>query len=726
MRDDTAERNRCWWGYHTPVVIGFEQTTRAALRLSSLILWANYLLTERWAHVAGSIHGPKEPWFLAALVALTAAVWWPRRTGASAPGSAISPSIGVWLFAAALGATVFAVLTWFPPSVWNQAPFLDDWPPRFQSTREFIARAWQGTFAGWQWNFLGGYHTSSDVTQSLGALGWLPMILLGDAVGFHALHLMLFLAIPALLWADLRLADHAGSRDDEARALMWIGAGLGAWCALNYSYFLIRSGDTNSLAGVVTTLSALLGAHAARRGHRWGPAWLVSSLVLVIWSHAGSFVYALLYLAADAALARDWRSAIRAGIAAATALIAALPMNWESWRYPELFSFNNVYYLAPTSINWGALAQKVAYNIELLWLPGRWFNDYGGMALVFLPVAVATAWAGRGRTRVYAVWWLLTVALMRLNDPHFGYAFLRPIHMLVVFAAPVLAAAVARAWSRPVAWALLATVVLYVQVWWMPVPHVRSIRDFNAELTDRVATANGALVLVEMNPHRDTNADPDGETVPSRFGTHFESMLADTTGRRLYSGQWDGWQWNPWKGEMLGGGTLMGRSVTGFSHDEFRREMDRWGVVDLFVWSDVSRDYLKGMPDMDTVWSSGDWTQFKRRNSDGREVVTSTGRGMLRDRRTTGAIVALDGVTAGTPVVVRTHFHPAWQARTSDDGGAVPVAVRDEDGQLAFAAPCTGACDVELVYPRRPWLTILAALAWISGAWFAAAIPSRP
>jgi len=42
MLDDTAERNPCWWRYHTRVAIGSEQATRAALRLSSLILWANY------------------------------------------------------------------------------------------------------------------------------------------------------------------------------------------------------------------------------------------------------------------------------------------------------------------------------------------------------------------------------------------------------------------------------------------------------------------------------------------------------------------------------------------------------------------------------------------------------------------------------------------------------------------------------------------------------------
>jgi hypothetical protein len=311
--------------------------------------------------------------------------------------------------------------------------------------------------------------------------------------------------------------------------------------------------------------------------------------------------------------------------------------------------------------------------------------------------------------RFYAGAWLLTVALMRLNDPHFGYAFLRPIHMFVVVAAPVLAAAIVRAWSRPVAWSLFATVVLFVQIWWQPVPHVRSIRDFDAALTDRVAAAAGALVLVEMNPHRNTNADPGGTTVPSKFGSHFESLLADATGRRLYAGMWDGWQWNPWKGEMLGGGTLLGRGLAAIPQADFVKELDRWGVVDLFVWSDVSRAYIRNVPGFDETWASDAWTQFTRRNADGREVVTTSGSAALRDRSIRGAIVSLSNVEVGSPVTVRTHYHPAWES---------DVPVVDRGGQLSFDAPCS-TCDVELRYPRRAWLILLALAAWLGGAWLA-------
>jgi hypothetical protein len=666
-----------------------------------VIWWFNYLMTERWAHVPGAIHGPKEPWFVAALLALTVLVWWPGRDRAPAVST-----LG-WLEGqgvAALGSALLsaAFLVWFPWQTWFQIPFLDDWVPRYQSTREFINWLDQGWISGWQWNFLGGYHITSDVTQSLGLLGYLPMRLLGPELGFHLLHALLFASLPWLLGVDLKLAG-------VDRPTRLVAVGTGAVLVANYSYFLIRSGDTNSLAGVVLTLVALVGAHAARRGRVWGGPLLVTGLSTLMYAHTGSFVYAVLYLCLDAVLARDRASAYRALTAAVVAQIVALPLTWESWRHADYFHFNNVYLNPPATIDWAALARKIYYNVELLWLPGRWFNDYGGLALVLLPVTVALVVVDRSRVRLYAAGAVMTVALMRLNDPHFGYAFLRPIHMFVVFLAPVVAVVAVRyVTSRRAAWSLLAVVFLFVQIWWQPVPHISSIRDFNAALVDRVAAADGALVLVENNPHRNTTTAPGGMTVPSQFGNHFESLLAAETGRRLYAGYWDGWQWNPWRGQMLGGATWMGQEIGDVPVDTFVAELDRWGVIELFVWSDASARYLAAAG-FDELWTDGVWRHFTRPTGDGREVVVGTGAGRLSGRFVGGATVSLTGVSRGEQVTIRTNFYPAWFARTSDG----PVVLRDHDGQLTFDAPCDGACDVQLYYPRRVALRYAAVLTWL-------------
>lgn len=671
-----------------------------ALLCSLAVLWLNVLTTARWAGIEGALNGARRPFFLGALIAATLAVVAHvagRRTIAPVPFPAGAARLLAAGGIAVLGA---AFLTWFPPGTWGRIPFLDDWPIRYQSAVDMMRLLDRGSFTGWEWRFLGGYHSSSDATQGLGTLAYLPMKIFGTQLGFHLLHVGLFAAIPLLVWRDLSLDP------DDDRSVVTLAVATACLMAAGYSYFLIRSGDTNSLGGVVTALAALTGAHAARLRRAWGNWLLVGSLSLTAYAHPGFFGYTCLYLLLDAIVARDARSLVRAVAAGATGLVASLPLTWEIWRYPAFFQFNNVVYRQPDGIDWAEVARAVYYNVELLLLPWRWFNDYIGITYVFLPVTLALAWMDRGRTRFYAVAVVFTVALMRLHNVHAGYVFLRPMHMLAVLMAPVIAVLIVRhAGSTTIRWSLVALVPLYLQIWWQPVPHVTSVRDFNAALVDRIAAAPGALVLLENNPHRNMNAEPGGETERSLFGTHFEVMVAEETGRRLYSaGYSDGWQWNPWKGQVVAGGTFMGRGLPSVPHEELVAELRRWGVSDLFVWSPTTTGYLEGDARFSLVWRAQPWTQFRLNDADVRDVVVQSGTGHLEGLHSFGGDVALRDVRRGAPVVVRTNFHPAWTATSS--GRAVEL--RDTGGQVSFASPCDGDCRVTLAYPVHRGLMPLA------------------
>jgi hypothetical protein len=672
-----------------------------ALITSLAIGWVNFLTTTRWAHIEGSINGPKQPYFLVALVFTSALALWALRTAKTDAGpSARSTRLAALAGTGALAAAFFA---WFPPGTWRQVPFLDDWPIRFHSALDMMRLIDDGSFVGWEWRFLGGYHSSSDATQGLGTVTYLPMKIFGPLLGFHIAHALLFAAVPCLVWIDLTLDP---ARD---RRVTHLAVGFSALLATGYGYFLIRSGDTNSLGGVVMAMTALVGGHAARIGRRWGSWVLVVGLALTIYAHPGFFAYACLYLVLDAALQRDARSLGRAVVAGTAALIASLPLTYETFRYPDLFSFNNVVY-APPPVDWIEIARSFYYNVELTFLPHRWFNDYSGLAMVIAPLTIALAIKDRSRARFYAAAALVAIVLKWFLNVHTGYVFLRPVHMMPLWLSPVLAVVVVRHLSTP--WlrgAFVATIALYVQIWAQPIPHVRDVRAFDGELTDRVAASPGALVLVENNPHRNMNADPGGTTERSRFGTHFEPMLADTTGRRLFSGGYsDGWQWNPWKGRVVAGGTFMGRSITATSHDDFIAELRRWGVVYLYTWSETTNAYLWNENRLAIVWRDDTWTGYRLLDADAREVNTNSGRGTLLDRTPFGAIVTLAGVRAGESVTVRTNFHPAWTA----DAHGTPISLGpNADGQLTFSSPCDGDCVVTLRYPRRRWLLPIAGLA---------------
>jgi hypothetical protein len=339
---------------------------------------------------------------------------------------------------------------------------------------------------------------------------------------------------------------------------------------------------------------------------------------------------------------------------------------------------------------------------------------------VWLPALVVTAVMARGsRAGFYAASAVLAQVLLRFNTSEAGAIFDRVQHMLPVLAAPALAGFVMRfSGARRTAIALAAVIALYVATSFAPVRHVPAIRDFDPPLIDRLAAADG-MVVVEISPHRDMDPDPVRRTPRTPFDVHFEGVLPTLRGQRFYSQMIDGWVWNVWRGQVVAAGTFRGKPIAETPADDFIAEMRHWGVRHLFVWTDDTRGYLARSGRFAERWRGGPWSQFELIDADTRTVAMEQGSGELRNLDFLGGEVALAGARAGEPVVIRANYYPAWRA--SVDGRDVPLY--DSGGQLAFRAPADGAFIVRLEYPRYRFLNVSAAFALVLGALALARLP---
>jgi hypothetical protein len=367
-----------------------------------VLAWINFLTTSRWAAQAGALHGWRKPWYGLALAAATLLVvvarheiGRPARIGRAAALTFLAAG------AALLLASLFHRL---PLSVWSEIPFKDDWTELFQMTVNGVALLRRGAVVGWNWWFLGGYPTSTDIAQNFGLLAFLPMTILGNTLGYHVLHAVLFVAVPVFVWWDL------GGEEPETRIL---ATAFACFFGAGYLYTLTSSGDTNSMVGVFCAGLALAGSHAARRGRRWGGPLMMAALTVALGSHAAFAVYAGLYLLLESLYFRDRAAFVRLALATGFAAIAALPVHWELLRYPEFVSFNNTVYQHGEPIRWGRFARNAFYNLEILALPQRWFNDYRSLANVWLLPMLLVAVTGRAtRIGFYAACAVLTQALL--------------------------------------------------------------------------------------------------------------------------------------------------------------------------------------------------------------------------------------------------------------------------------------------------------------------------
>ncbi len=378
---------------------------RASLAAALAVAWLNFLFTAKWAAIDGSLRGGKAFWYATALAAASLlTLLAPRRVGQPArPGRAV----GVAMLVAGFAVLALVVFSRLPLSQWREIPFWDDWTPLFQEAVDGVHLLERGVMAGWNWAFLGGYPTSTDIAQNFALLTFVPMKLFGDRIGFHLIETIWFFSIPVFVWWDLHHED---------RELAMVAAGLAAIFTAGFSGSLMASGDTNSLAGVFSAGLALIGSRAARLGRRWGGPVLLLGLTFGLYSHLAFFVYAEIFLALEAMYFRDQAAAWRLAAATGLALLASLPFHWESIRYGSYVSFNNTVYDPHAPVDWNLMLRTVYYNVEILLFPHRWFNDYRSLCNVWLLPMVVVAWnAGRTRVGFYASAAVLTQALLRIN-----------------------------------------------------------------------------------------------------------------------------------------------------------------------------------------------------------------------------------------------------------------------------------------------------------------------
>ena len=95
--------------------------------------------------------------------------------------------------------------------------------------------------------------------------------------GFHLTHLLLLAVIPALAWWSVCVT--AGASRDAA----WLAAGVAAIFCVGYASPLVRTGDTQVLAGAVAAFATLTAARALRASDVEGlQGGLVPAFALVV------------------------------------------------------------------------------------------------------------------------------------------------------------------------------------------------------------------------------------------------------------------------------------------------------------------------------------------------------------------------------------------------------------------------------------------------------------
>ena len=236
---------------------------------------------------------------------------------------------------------------------------------------------------------------------------------------------------------------------------------------------------------------------------------------------------------------------------------------------------------------------------------------------------------------------------------------------------------------------------------------------FDSAVVEKIKTLPGNYILYEdsasLTPYADAVRTFEG--IPEKYDVHSESFVRLETGKRFFSHP--GYNPHPYydlRWSYIATGTYLGRDLDEYEPAFFKELFRKWGVEYLVLWTRQANAFFGSDPSFEKVLKGEQYTIYRFKDADPREVVVPDGIGHVSYPDPFTAVVTIHEAAPGALVTLRANYFPEM---TASCAGA-PVPLEDNDGQFAFAAP-SADCAVTLSFPRRRWLFIFPALAFAAG-----------
>lgn len=595
----------------------------------------------------------------------------------------------------------------FPPGQFDALIFFDDYPTIYTVTLKGWEMLKQGGIFGWDPRLMGGYHTVSDVSHNE-IFFFLPFLPFGPRVGFHLMILFFYLLFPFLLYGWARLEF---GQERPALLTLWIGLCIGFGFFDNLLYW----GMINSFIGLNLTMLNLILFALLRQGKPFADWGLILSLSLTLYAAVGFFAYSLLLLGIE--FLRHFRRELIWPMAFVMGAVfgITLTFTYHFLRYPDYFIQSDEIYSPPHHSIGEVIAQSIRalarHADPQLWLIGEPVR-YQGAFIVSLPILGALLWDwARGKrkqgTSGLVLMAGLIMAVSLLVSPSVDMFISR-----IRFVIPVILALVYGDWlareerlhPAPLLMTLTILLALFPSRLLQPLPHVDSLRAYNAPLLGRIEALDSDLILLESMGGYDLATEGGGSTQEAELPVHLESLFPLETSKDYLANNQEGYHHSIYRRNFITSGAFRGKLLPDWPMKKVKAFLQQWGVRHLVLWSDIATDYFAGDSAFRRIWGDGFWTIYEFADAVPGDVVAGQGSGEIEVKGYFEQEVRLRDVRGGERITLRMNYFPAWRAFR----GQQEIAIQDDAGQMAFVAPDSGSYAITLRYPRYTWLSILA------------------
>jgi len=618
----------------------------------------------------------------------------------------------------------------FPPGQFGQLIFFDDYPTIYTVTLKGWEILKQGGIFGWDPRLMGGYHTVSDVSHDE-IFFMLPFLPLGPRVGFHLMIMFFYLLFPFLLYWYARLEF---DRERPALLVLWIGL----FTAFGFFDNLLYWGMVNSFIGLNLMLLNLILFALMRRGKPYADFFLILSLSLTLYAAGGFFAYSLLLLGLEFLRHLNWKMVPRLAFVMGATFLITLTFTYHFLRFPGYFVQSDEIY-NPSHYSMTEIATQSTKALSRLADPRLWLLGkpirYQGVFIVSIPILLSLAWSwvcGTRARRVDSTMPSLANTGVQISGMVIPVTLVMLVSLLVSpsvdmfvsrirFVLPALLALSYGAWLcreehiHPAPFLIVLTILLTTLPSRLlkPIPHVPSLRAYNAPLLDQIESLDSNLILLESMGGYNLATESSGSTQEAEMSVHLESLFPFETSKDYLANNQEGYHHSIYRRNFFTSGAFRGRLLSDWPMPEIKSFLDQWGIRYLVLWSHIATDYFGADTDFRRIWRDGSWAIYQYANAAPGDVVVDEGQGRINGRSYFEQVVELSQMRSGEQVTLRMNYFPAWRAYY----GQEEIALLDENGLMGFAAPADGSYVITLRYPRYAELSLLA-LATIAAAFW--------
>ncbi|MBU1626903.1 hypothetical protein KKB18_05990 [bacterium] len=501
--------------------------------------------------------------------------------------------------------SLFTFFLFFKPGDFDSLIFTDDFGNFFYTLHQDIDGLKNGSLLYWDDNFCGGY--PSNLNMRTIVFCYLPFILLKQTIGFHLFLLLNYSLLPFLM---SKLIMTLFKKRESAYIAIYAGT------FLNISFYnnIFLWGMLPSVCSInLVLMSMIFFVKWLENGNIHAFFFIITSSAL-IFTHLGHFVHSLIFIALLITYYRFIKMRdIKWGKIFFLYLfifVIAFPYIMPFLKFNDYYRYDYMYESEYGSHTNKSISTEMLEFLKALLLPFLCWDEriYFGLFGLLIPIVIYLCLKEKKSFILPVLFFALFPLLLLVSfSPKFGLLFERFYYFAPTILSLVLASIIYYGYmNNKMEYIFLSVLLLFfsfaqpiLKADTRPIKHIKNLDMEFPGLIETIKNLDDGLLLLENQANFNPLENPasEYEKYPGKH-VHLEAYVQLLTGKKFFAQLgYDPHPYHSFRDTYIVDGSYQGKTLDKIPLMQMEDLFKKWGVKDIFVWSNTSKKYFSSYPE---------------------------------------------------------------------------------------------------------------------------------